>query len=331
MRYLLMKVRNIPQDPPLAAGYYMSEKFDGIRCLWDGGVSRGDLKSNVPWANTEKDGRYVKEQVATGLWSQYGHVFHAPDWFLDELPNAVIEGELFAGRGNWQTLSSIVKTQTPDECAWDEVDFIPFDMPVVDLMFANGKVRYGAKYNHIIRGGIQYFTDRADPGIRFAKADWPYSTRRSVRNKLCMNLPPLREDLVYNNWQCAAPFEQIVSAGGEGLVLKSQENRWTTDRAKDVFKMKPVNDGEAIVVDWVEGKGKYKGMLGALVCETIGDDNGLPNGVKFELSGMTDAERRLTFSGSEPLVFKTGDVITFKYRELSDTGVPKEPRYMRNR
>jgi hypothetical protein len=57
-------------------------------------------------------------------------------------------------------------------------------------------------------------------------------------------------------------------------------------------------------------------MTGALVCDF--------NGVTVELSGMTDDER-------QPGHFSLGDVVTFRYRELSDSGVPKEPRFIRIR
>jgi hypothetical protein len=51
-------------------GWLTSTKIDGLRCIWDAGVSRGLLTKDVPYANVEKDGRFVKEQVATGLWSR---------------------------------------------------------------------------------------------------------------------------------------------------------------------------------------------------------------------------------------------------------------------
>ena len=327
-----MKMRNLPATPSLEAGYYESEKDDGIRVLWDGGCSRGDNKANVPWANTEKDARYVSTQVATGLWTQYGHVVHAPKWFLDRLPNAVLSGELFAGRGNWQTLSSIVKKQVPDEVAWDQVAFKVHDMPVPELMFEKGVIRYGPKHRHICRGGLQYFIDNIPSDCRYAKESWLYSNRRYVRDKVCWGTIalPIAERLIFSEIGYLDRLKEIVDGGGEGLVWKSQENRWTTDRTKSCFKIKPVNDGECVVTGWVEGKGKYTGMIGALVCRTIGDDNGLPNGVVFELSGMTDVERMLTHSSSGPRYFKEGKIISFKYRELSDSGVPKEPRYWRN-
>jgi len=49
-------------------GWRVSEKKDGERCWWDGGITRGIPKSRVPWANTKKDARYRTAPIATGLW-----------------------------------------------------------------------------------------------------------------------------------------------------------------------------------------------------------------------------------------------------------------------
>src|SRR5258708_2990950 len=72
------------------AGFYISEKLDGTRCVWDGGLTRGVPTTDVPWANTTdpKTGapKDKVKPVATGLWSRYGNPIMAPDWFLNALP-----------------------------------------------------------------------------------------------------------------------------------------------------------------------------------------------------------------------------------------------------
>ena len=62
------------------------------------------------------------------------------------------------------------------------------------------------------------------------------------------------------------------------------------------------------------GCGRHQGRLGALVVEWA-------NGVRFAVgTGLTDAERQ-----SPPPI---GSVITFRYQELSDAGVPRFPSYV---
>ncbi len=64
-------------------GKFLSEKLDGTRCFWDGGVSRDLPTDSVPWASildpkTGKKKAKIKP-LATGLWSRYGNPIMAPD------------------------------------------------------------------------------------------------------------------------------------------------------------------------------------------------------------------------------------------------------------
>ena len=60
------------------AGMWVSEKLDGARVFWDGGITRGMATTSVPWANIwdpKKPGELKKKikPFATGLWSRYGN------------------------------------------------------------------------------------------------------------------------------------------------------------------------------------------------------------------------------------------------------------------
>ena len=68
------------------------------------------------------------------------------------------------------------------------------------------------------------------------------------------------------------------------------------------------------MLEHLKGAGRHKGRLGALLVE-------LPDGTRFSVgTGFSDAER-----GAPPPV---GSVITFRYQELSDGGVPRFPSYV---
>ena len=87
-------------------GWFLSEKLDGQRCLWDGGVTRGMALKDVPFANLSNTHRLISE--ATGLWSRYGNVMRAPEFFLDLLPhNICLDGELYLAPGCFQETRSI--------------------------------------------------------------------------------------------------------------------------------------------------------------------------------------------------------------------------------
>ena len=72
------------------AFHYISEKLDGTRCFWDGGLSRGLRTEDIPWASVIDPKTGAKKAKikprATGLWSRYGNPIIAPDEFLELAP-----------------------------------------------------------------------------------------------------------------------------------------------------------------------------------------------------------------------------------------------------
>ena len=85
------------------AGWWMSEKLDGVRAYWDG---RQFLSRN-------------------------NNLFHAPDWFTAGLPAAPLDGELWIARGQFTRTVSVVRRQDhPPE--WKSVRFVVFDAPQAD-------------------------------------------------------------------------------------------------------------------------------------------------------------------------------------------------------
>lgn len=95
---LLANVWTPAIDP---AGWWMSEKYDGVRGFWDGRVLR----------------------------TRNGNEIFPPDDFLAELPIGVaLDGELWLGRGKFEETTSVVLASKPDE-RWKEVRFMIFDAP----------------------------------------------------------------------------------------------------------------------------------------------------------------------------------------------------------
>src|SRR5690348_9638910 len=95
---LLANVWDSSIDP---TGWWMSEKYDGLRGYWDGHK----------------------------LWTRQGNPIHAPEYFLTELPRDVaLDGELWIGYGKFEETVSIVRSQAPDD-RWKQVRFMVFDAP----------------------------------------------------------------------------------------------------------------------------------------------------------------------------------------------------------
>ena len=107
---------------------------------------------------------------------------------------------------------------------------------------------------------------------------------------------------------------RVEALGGEGLMLRRPGSAYEVGRSHSLLKVKSFFDAEARVIGHQDGAGRHRGRLGALLVE-------LQDGTKFAVgSGLSDAER----SAPPPV----GSIITFRYQELSDGGVPRFPTYV---
>lgn len=300
-------------------GWYISEKLDGMRAYWDGGYSRGKLTSEVPYANTDKDYRRLNAPRATGLWSRYAKPIAAPDWFLDQLPDFPLDGELYLGRGNFQELISIVKQFDPDT-RWQNVVYMVFDSPHDGSMFTPGKINNPNCKMEIpdIRDELSVSRSLTPPYQYFKVYHWLHSHVDQTTNLKILTqkrLPMATQEA--NSWLHEV-LNEVTDEGGEGLMLRKPEATWTPKRTYNLLKVKKLLDDEARVLGHNPGKGKLEGLMGSLMVEW--------NGKVFELSGFTDAERDLDALYDR---FPIGSQITFRYKEVTDDGIPKEARYLR--
>ena len=81
--------------------YLISEKFDGVRALWDG-----------------KSLRFRSGQLIT-----------APAWFTAKLPATPLDGELWLARGKFDALSGIVRKLQPVDAEWNQIKYMVFELP----------------------------------------------------------------------------------------------------------------------------------------------------------------------------------------------------------
>jgi DNA ligase-1 len=133
--------------------------------------------------------------------------------------------------------------------------------------------------------------------------------------------------LVFDAPGHAAPFAQRVAfvqttlaqarQGGEGLMLHRADALWQPGRTDALFKHKPEQDEEGLVVGHQPGKGRLLGMTGALLVQ-------MPSGQRFALgSGLSDAQRR----NPPPL----GAWVTYRYRDRTPSGLPRFASFLRVR
>ena len=179
------------------------------------------------------------------------------------------------------------------DCVFDGELLVIADGKIVDRQTGNGilskanKGTISAKEAALVNATVwdvipfAYFSDGhcAVPySTRFAKLQW-------------LDLPEkihLVEHIVVDTLDAAnIIFEEYLSKGQEGIILKDPKGIWEDKRAKHQIKFKGELECDLKIVDVEDGTGKYAGMLGALVCES---SDGI---VKVNVgSGFNDVQRK---------------------------------------
>jgi len=310
-------------DGAIVAGGWMSEKLDGMRAIWDGGITRGKLASEVGWYNGERD---KGEVIATGLWSRLGKVIPAAGWWLNKLPVGVaLDGELYMGKGTLETVMSVKRHSGRDESegsgVWSEVTYMVFDLPSRSFLM-DGEIVYDARTRKkcVISGvGSEGFVAT---GMRYGER---YSRLRQVLDAGA-GVTRLVEQTALSGVEGEAratvrrKAREVVGMGGEGVMVRTSGDLWVPKRVGTLLKVKPVNEGCGKVVGVQGGEGKHAGRMGALVVEWIG-----AGGTKKVVgigTGFTDEEREKKW--------EVGETVDFKYTSLTADGVPREARYDRS-
>jgi DNA ligase-1 len=246
---------NVLQSQTDVAQYWVSEKFDGVRAIWNG----------------------------RELCFRSGRRVNAPAWFTKHFPPQPLDGELWLGRGEFDRLSGIVRKEQPDDAEWRQVRYMLFELPDAPGTFTERIARMQEM-------------------VEAARIPW---------------LQAVEQFRVRDRAELQQRLSKVLKQRGEGLMLHLAEAPYATGRSDVLLKLKPLLDAEATVIEHLPGKGKYRGMLGALRLE-------MPDGKRFSLgTGFSDAVRR-----NPPPV---GALVTYRYRELNQNGLPRFASYLRER
>ena len=202
--------------------YWISEKYDGVRGYWNGRqlISRG----GVPIA--------------------------APAWFTAGWPSTPIDGELWAGRGQFSHAQSTTAQTQPDDAAWRKMRYMVFDLPASPGSF-----------------------DQRLPILKSTVAAIKQPWVQAVEQRKLTN------DAELQQW-----LAQVVKGGGEGLMLHKGSAPYRSGRSDDLLKLKPFEDAEARVIGYKPGRGQWEGMTGSLLVQSPdGRQFALGSGLTAEL------------------------------------------------
>ena len=212
------------------------------------------------------------------LLTRNGKKIYAPIWFTKDYPPFEIDGELWTKRRDFENIVSIVRDKTPTN-GWREIKHYIFEVP-------NAK------------GGLFERLEKVKP----------------YENEYIKILDQIK---VKDKKHLDTFLKEIESQKGEGVVVRDPKAPYINRRTAKVLKVKSFLDSECIVTSYTKGKGKYQGMVGALVCK-------LSNGIEFKIgSGLSNKER-----ANPP---KVGAMVTFKYQNFTKYGKPRFPVYLRVR
>ena len=82
-------------------GWFASEKYDGIRAIWDG----------------------------SNFISRLGNVLNVPDKFKNAMPSIPLDGELYMGKNTLLKLRTLLRRNVTQINEWDDLNFMVFDIP----------------------------------------------------------------------------------------------------------------------------------------------------------------------------------------------------------
>jgi ATP-dependent DNA ligase len=216
---------------------FMQPKLDGVRCLIQY-ERRTQPREDVVVAYS----RTGKE------WKNIDHILQSLLPFFQANPNVILDGELYnhALKDDFEKIISCVRKQKPTAIDKAEsrklVQFHCYDI-VDETMPFNERYKF-VDFN---------LRDPSIYGVRTVQ------THEVHAEKYAYQL----HDTFLNN-------------GFEGSILRLNDV-YQCKRSHSLRKFKDFHDAEAVLIDWVEGKGKRKGTIGKFMAiDADGNTFGMP-------------------------------------------------------
>jgi ATP-dependent DNA ligase len=268
------------------APYIVMPKLDGVRCMaWLPGKGK-----EVVLRSRSGQEYFNFESIRKSLQEYNDKAKSKPYWFDGEIICRDQEGAI-----NFQMLQHSIHRDDATEIG--KLEYIVFDA-------------YGTKDPALDVDSFSYRLKKAGQYVKEAKLDNVFIVESMEDSDVNMPLyghPDARKNIM-------TLAKTFVDKGYEGLMLRSSQHAGKLKRSNYVMKVKFFLDDEAKVVDIVEGKGRLVGTLGKFVCKH-------KNGKTFDCgSGLSDAQRKKYWNKNV-----IGKMITYKYFETTDDGLPRFP------
>ena len=280
-------------EPPI--DWWASEKWDGIRALWDGEkmISRG---SGVG-----------KPKVYT----------YIPEWFVKTLPPSVaLDGEIWIARGAFQKTSRLSTLKPGKSYSQEQIDDLwsgKDDPPVIFKVFD-------------IPGKQEPFEERMKTLQNIVKNRKDVWNSIDYPNKKTFPIQFTEQVKIKSVEQLMNLYTKLTTEGAEGIMLRAPRSPYELKRSKYMLKYKIKEDAECIVREYILGEGRLNGLLGSIKCELLTD--GKPNGIFTQIgTGFNDSQRENYKNEKSQEYIPIGSIVSFSYMEMTKDGVPRHPVY----
>lgn len=121
-----------------------------------------------------------------------------------------------------------------------------------------------------------------------------------IKNQICLN----------------KKYQELVDDGHEGAILRKKNMQYEHKRSKNLLKVKPEDDAEALILDIKEGTGNWSGA-GKIISLNW-------EGKKFDASFKGSYEQSVDFLKNKEIWI--GKTVTFLYNGLTGKGTPNFAR-----
>jgi len=226
---------------------FIQPKLDGVRCV----IQANKLPYSVGDTDNEFD---IVAYSRTGKeWKNINHILKELIPFFQKYPNVILDGELYNHdlRDNFEKIISLVRKTKPT---------------AEDRLEASKLTQF-------------HCYDIIDEEL-------PFDQRIEFVNQSLMligsSIHTTITTQVHSEAAAKACHAGNLSEGYEGSIVRTNDT-YACKRSHNLRKFKDFHDSEAMLIDWVEGKGKRVGTIGKF--KAVDDDGnvfGMPVMDKFK-------------------------------------------------
>ena len=234
------------------------------------------------------DNSEVKAYSRTGKeWKNIDHIlFNLKPWFALN-PDVILDGELYNHdlKNDFEKIISLVrKTKPTEEDRLESAQYVEF-----------------------------HCYDIIDETKTFEERN-TFIEQAVPRNHCIKHVPT---NLVFRDDDSKVYHRRNLDNGYEGSILRTNDT-YKCGRSWNLRKFKDFSDDEALLLDWVEGKGKRKGTIGKFMAQdSEGNIFGMP--VMDNFKYLQD--------NFEEMKTWVGQLATFTYFESTNAGSYRHPLF----